>query len=241
MEETPRFGTLGRLDYDPIEDRLLCHLCGHWYHSLASHAWRAHQLTAAEYRELAGLNHQTRLITPTLRERLREVTAPLIARLRAEGKLRNWGEDRDRWEEDKAIATEVLHGGLRPEHARHSRERWTEEDRQKRAEQTRQRNLSGELRASPTAISKGIKRHYQEHPKYAEANAERLRALAHVYKVTEKEARDATCPHCGRVFRAASHRDKYCSPCRPEVKREYHREWARAKRREARVTNAVGE
>jgi hypothetical protein len=42
----------------------------------------------------------TRVITPTMRERLRETSAPLIAQLRAEGKPRRWDEDAEKWQHD---------------------------------------------------------------------------------------------------------------------------------------------
>ena len=108
-ENAPAFGTLGRLEYDPLEDRLLCHVCGGWFRNLAQHARLTHGWTVDDYRASAGLNRQTRLIAEGLRERLRQQTAPLIARLQAEGKLRNWGEDRQRWAEDKAKAAGLLH------------------------------------------------------------------------------------------------------------------------------------
>lgn len=70
-------GTYGRLDYDAVEDALLCHVCGRWVKNLAQHACLSHKLSAADYREL-------------------EVSMPVIARLRAEGKLRRWHEDREK-------------------------------------------------------------------------------------------------------------------------------------------------
>ena len=239
MDESPRFGTLGRLDCDPIADTLLCHACGKPYRNLAHHARLAHGFTADEYREFAGLNRQTRLMTPGLRARLREVTAPTIARLRAEGKLRRWNEDPEKWHRDKAAAVEVVREGLRLEGREHRRESFAanEELRRERAERRRQRNLAGLDRASPAAIGAGVRRHYQEHPEYRAANAERVRQAGKNYRVTETEARDAVCPRCGRSFRAASHRDKYCPPCRPAAEREYQRAWKQDRRRGTPAAN----
>ena len=84
-------GAHGRLEYDAGADALLCRVCGGSCRNLAQHARRAHGLSADEYRELAGLNRGTRLVAPSIREKLRERAAPLIAQLRAEGKLRTWG------------------------------------------------------------------------------------------------------------------------------------------------------
>ena len=37
LEPLP-FGEVGRLEYDPVEDVLLCHVCGGRYRNLAQHA-----------------------------------------------------------------------------------------------------------------------------------------------------------------------------------------------------------
>jgi predicted transcriptional regulator len=42
------------LTYDPIEDKVQCHLCGRWYRQLGVHL-RRHGLTADEYRREIGL------------------------------------------------------------------------------------------------------------------------------------------------------------------------------------------
>lgn len=221
--EPPAFGTYGRLDYDNIADRLLCHVCGGWYRNLAQHVRLTHGWTADDYREYAGLNRQTRLITPTMRARLREQSLPLIERLRAEGKLKRWNEDPEKWRRDKAAAVETIHQGLRSEASRHRRDSWSEEDRQARSEVRRQRNLAGLDKATPEAIGEGLKRFYREHPEAVDRD--RLRRIAQGRQIGEKTAREAACPHCGQTFRAASHRDKYCPTCRPAVEREYQRLW----------------
>lgn len=226
--EHPPFGELGRLEYDPVQDALLCHVCGGWYRSLAQHARLAHRLLADDYRELAGLNRQTALVTPTMRERLRTVAAPLIAQLRAEGKLRRWDEDPERWRECKEAAVETIRQGLRAEGSQHRQESWDGERRSERGEQTRQRNLTGELRATPATIGEGLRRYYAEHPEAVDR--ERLKRMAKMPKATERTARDAVCPRCGQTFRALSHREKYCPPCRPLAAREHNTAWRRARR-----------
>ena len=111
-----------------------------------------HHLTAADYRGRAGLNCTTRLITPTMEEQLRQTSAPVIARLRAEGKLRRWDEDPEKWQHDKAAAVDVLHEGLRREGSQNRSAGFTADRRQDRAERTRAHNLSGELRADPQRL-----------------------------------------------------------------------------------------
>jgi hypothetical protein len=80
MTDEPEFhGTLGVLECDEFEDKLRCHLCGDWYRNLAQHVRLVHGLSAHEYREIAGLNRQTRLVSPGMRAHLREITAPFLA------------------------------------------------------------------------------------------------------------------------------------------------------------------
>jgi hypothetical protein len=227
---TVSYGRRGHLEYDPDEDRLLCHLCGGWFRSLASHARRAHSLSANDYRELAGLNRQTHLLSPGMRSRLREVTAPTITRLRAEGALRNWGEDAERRQRDKQAAISAIREGLRAEGSEHRRQSWSEERRRERAEFRRQRNLAGQDRATSEAISAGLKRYYAEHPEAIDY--ERLRHMAHQPQISEKTARAVVCPRCQAEFTAPSHRDKYCPACRPALAREYDREYKRWRRQE---------
>ncbi|GAJ05226.1 unnamed protein product, partial [marine sediment metagenome] len=50
------YGDVGIVTYDPIEDKLQCHLCGKWRRSLSHHVVVAHGWTADEYREEFGLN-----------------------------------------------------------------------------------------------------------------------------------------------------------------------------------------
>ncbi len=256
------FGTLGRLDYDALTDALCCHVCGEWKRNLAQHARLAHRLSADAYRALAGLNRTTKLVTPRVRARLRAVGVPLIERLRAEGRLRRWDEDREKFRRDKAAAVAAIRQGLRPEgRRRRSEALTTAEERRVRAERRRQRNLAGLDRATPAAIAAGIRRAAGERAcercgqRYAatgtrqrycracriEVERERGRDSARRARLRKKlgeaaaprrtpapardTSREAVCPRCRQPFRAASHRDRYCPPCRPEVAREYQRQW----------------
>jgi hypothetical protein len=265
--DAPRFGTFGRLDYDPLTDALCCHVCGQWKRNLAQHARLAHRLTSDEYRALAGLNRTTKLVTPTIRARLREVSVPLIERLRAEGRLRRWDEDREKFRRDKAAAVEAIRQGLRPEGRRRRIAAFTTaEERRVRAERRRQRNLAGLDRATPAAIAAGIRRAAGERTcercgQRYEATGTRQRYCPACWIEAEREhgresarrarlrrqlgeaaaprrtpppakdtSREVVCPRCRQPFRAASHRDRYCPPCRPEVTREYQRQWKARKR-----------
>jgi len=179
---------------------LLCHVCGLAYQRLAQHARLAHGLGAHEYRVLAGLNRQTVLFSTRERARLREQTAPLIARLRAEGALRTWAEDPERWARAKREAVAVLREeGLRPEGRARRRQAVTPERRAAMASRARQRNLAGELRASPEAIRAGL-RH------------------------------TLVCADCGVSFETAGTRTVRCRPCRQAAQRAYDRAWKRARR-----------
>lgn len=264
-EKTPdvtRFGAFGHLDYEALIDALCCHVCGQWKRNLAQHARLAHRLSADAYRALAGLNRTTKLVTPTMRARLREVGVPLIERLRAEGRLRRWDEDREKFRRDKAAAVEAIRQGLRPEGRRRRSDAFTTaEERRARAERRRQRNLAGLDRATPAAIAAGIRRAAGERTceccgQRYEATGARQRYCSNCRIETERErgrdsarrarlrrklgdaaaprrtpppakgtSREVVCPRCRQPFRAASHRDRYCPPCRPQVAREYQRQW----------------
>lgn len=63
------YGEIGAVRID--DDQMQCHICGKWYKSVGLHSVYAHELTADEYREAFGLNHQQGLVSPRLSERLR--------------------------------------------------------------------------------------------------------------------------------------------------------------------------
>lgn len=71
METSTLYGELGILDYDPVEDKIQCKLCGRWLVYLAPHLRWKHNLTVDEYREEFGLNRTQPLCTPSLSEKHR--------------------------------------------------------------------------------------------------------------------------------------------------------------------------
>ena len=243
----------GRLDYDPVEDAFCCHVCGGWYHNLAQHARLCHGLLAAEYRQYAGLNRQTRLVTPSVRERLREVSAPLIERLRAEGKLKRWDEDPDKWARDKAAAVATIQQGMRAERNLRLRQTLHKPDVwEKMSQCRRERNLAGLDRASPEAIRRGLRRaagegtcancgrtyerttvHQtrclecaREHAREYSRNHKRRTKYANPkpwHKLTVDGLWEVTCPRCEQSFITPSAKRKYCDSCREVVWREYDR------------------
>lgn len=224
---TALYSAVGVLECDPDADLLRCHICGDWKRNLAQHARLTHRLAADEYRRIAGLNRTTRLISPGQRAHLRELALPIICRLRGEGKLRRWDEDRQKLAECKSLAVAVIRDGMRSECRRHRSGNLSPEARARMSEQTRQRNLDGKLRASSEAISAGLRRYYREHPEAGAAAAERLKKRLNPPKDT---SRDVSCCLCGQVFRAASHREAVCPPCRPAARRKYSRESKRRSR-----------
>jgi len=71
------YGTVGIVAYDPIEDKLQCHLCGKWRRGLGTHVVMAHGWTADDYREEFGLNRQQGLICEGIRGNLRRINREL--------------------------------------------------------------------------------------------------------------------------------------------------------------------
>lgn len=66
------FGEIGILAYDPLEDKVQCHICGKWYLRLGKHVQGTHHWTTAEYREEFGLNRTQALVSEGERQRLRK-------------------------------------------------------------------------------------------------------------------------------------------------------------------------
>ena len=78
---TPYVGQLGKLAYDPDEDRVQCHLCGGWYRVLGSaHLRRTHGWTLAEYRDAFQLPMQLPACSHAFSEHQRALANNLIAR-----------------------------------------------------------------------------------------------------------------------------------------------------------------
>lgn len=67
---------LGRLSTD-AEGHLLCHVCGVARRHLATHAWRAHGLTADEYRAKFELNRTTPLVSDDSSARYRQTAVEI--------------------------------------------------------------------------------------------------------------------------------------------------------------------
>ena len=70
-------GNVGILAYDPIEDKLQCHLCGKWFRGLSVHVVVKHGWTADDYREEFGLNRHQSLICEGTKEILRKINREL--------------------------------------------------------------------------------------------------------------------------------------------------------------------
>jgi len=230
----PPFGQLGRLACDPSEDRILCHFCGGWYRQLAQHARLTHGLTADAYREMAGLNRTTPLVSPGIQAHMREVGAPILAQARADGTTPTWDKHPELLQAAKAAAAETRRKGLRPEGSRHRKESWDEDRRRERAEQMRERNLAGKMQTTTEARSQAMKRYLAEHTEAIDRARSQITQL-HQQEIDGHTARDVICPRCGQSFRAPSHRDKYCPPCRPFMANEYSAaSWRRRKQKESR-------
>lgn len=72
----PVYGELGELAFDG--ERVQCHICGEWWHGLATHALMGHGVTAQEYRAHFGLNMTTPLVGEWLQGVFREKLGPMI-------------------------------------------------------------------------------------------------------------------------------------------------------------------
>lgn len=77
VTETPPYGQLGVLAYDPLEDKVQCHICGRWYRGLNNHVLRTHGYTVANYQAEFGLNRKQSLICEGTRQTLRRVNKEL--------------------------------------------------------------------------------------------------------------------------------------------------------------------
>lgn len=67
------FGRYGALDEGP--DGLRCHVCDAWHRHLGLHVWRAHGMTAAQYREAYGLLRTRGLVAEDLRRAMAATAA----------------------------------------------------------------------------------------------------------------------------------------------------------------------
>jgi hypothetical protein len=70
VDGTPLYALRGELPVDVDGSAVQCHLCGGWFRHIGSaHVLHAHGMTAAEYRQLVGLNPRRALQAPDLRVR----------------------------------------------------------------------------------------------------------------------------------------------------------------------------
>jgi rubrerythrin len=77
---TVYYGQLGKIAYDPDEDKVQCHLCGEWFHCVGGpHLTHKHQWTVVEYREAFHLPRSTPTIARGAREQRRAATTAAIA------------------------------------------------------------------------------------------------------------------------------------------------------------------
>ena len=229
----------GRLDVDPADGRLRCHLCGETFKNLARHALGTHHLSADEYRTLTGLNRKTPLISERLREWTRQADIPVIDRLRAEGKMRRFDEDPEKAVRARALGRTTIKQGWSPQTLRERRENWTEERRSARAELMRQRNLSGVMTGKiatcarcgvPFRTTSSTNTYCQ--PCRPERDRERRQEFRRRTRGRDvvPGPRQVSCTRCGQPFMAQSPLAKYCSPCRPAADRESHRKRERRAR-----------
>ena len=107
--EAAFFGEIGKVNR--LGDALECHVCGEWFESLGSHIWRSHDLLAAEYKSIFGLNDKTPLIS----ERVSAVKSQKQTARILDGRARSFGDTGFR--EAVEMTPEqlsALHSGRRP-------------------------------------------------------------------------------------------------------------------------------
>ena len=54
MEVERGFGYLGVIQYDDVEDRVQCHVCGKWFKALPNHL-KSHNMSSVDYRDIYSL------------------------------------------------------------------------------------------------------------------------------------------------------------------------------------------
>jgi hypothetical protein len=70
MDFKKGYGYEGVLLFDGSTDKVQCHFCGQWFHSLGNHLHKEHAMRAKEYKEIVGLNKSTALISEKYRAKL---------------------------------------------------------------------------------------------------------------------------------------------------------------------------
>jgi len=67
------YGKVGVLNYDAVEDKVECHICGRWYRRLGNHIQPTHKWTLEEYKEEFGLNRSQGLACEGEQRKLSEL------------------------------------------------------------------------------------------------------------------------------------------------------------------------
>lgn len=197
------YGEVGILAYDPLEDKVECHICGKWFRGLNAHVWQTHGWTVDEYREEFGLNRGQSLICQGTRDLLREINLKL-------GNWRHLPSQTMTKDELRKFLRQFIKPGY--------------ELRQQtllpRSERLKKYNPMNEPEAQQRRIATQRKTWY---------GSQRMRELCrqNMLKVIDNlrqknlEERRWTCP-CGEAFpvrKAGEHHRKYC-PIARGIKRE---------------------
>ena len=230
------YGDVGIVAYDPIEDKLQCHLCGKWRRGLGVHVVQAHGWSADDYREEFSLNRQQALICEGTREKLSRINREL-------GLWKHLSSQ-------TMIKTEFLEflKGIRPAPGYKLRE----QSLIPRSEHLRENNPMNEAEAQVRARAKLRESWY---------GSERMRSicrsnlLATMAKLRERNLKERrwTCP-CGQPFPTrdeAYHHRRYCVIARqkkiekavkarkrwwerasPEIKEQHRRHVSEGKKRQ---------
>ena len=237
----------GRLEVDPVDGKLRCHICGRYYKGLNSHIVRRHHLPADEYRLITGLNRSTPLVCASTSELIRQAAIPHFERMRAEGKIAHFGEDPERLARVLELSRAALRErGLSLEARRHHRERTPPEQCSAAVEWLRQQSSSTvrsfTCERCGTVFEAGwrARRYCQGCQKEHERSLrQESRKRARTYRAPHV-ARQLSCARCGNAFPADSSSAKFCPACRPEANKERNRQnGARTRRHRAREAREV--
>ncbi len=193
------YGTVGIVTYDPIADKLQCHLCGKWRRGLSAHIVGAHGWTADDYREEFGLNRGQALICEGTKQKLSRINREL-------GQWKHLNSQTMA----KPQLLEFLKGiRLAPGY------KLSEQARIRRSELLRENNPMNEAGAQERALAKLRESYYV---------SERIRIigrnnlLATIARLRERNFKERrwTCP-CGQAFptrEEAKHHRWYCAIAR---------------------------
>lgn len=89
MEVPTGHGFLGVVMYDEDEDKVQCHACGEWRHSVGRHVLQ-HKMTAEDYKIKYGLTLRTALCGKSVSKRNSEINTTPQARIRFEKNRNRW-------------------------------------------------------------------------------------------------------------------------------------------------------